>query len=488
MNTFETGTLNFYRTNKKGLCFSIVLSLLYVLPLILANVYYMDDLGRIMDGYSWTNADGRFASSLLMRSLSLSPYIVVNLYPYYTMISAAIIAVSGYILCCLFGIEKDKTVKLSSLFLLVNPFFLSNLAFKYDCLPMALSIFVLIIPFFFINKSHIFFTVVVFLCSYLCFCLYQPTATGVFVIGSFYMLQYCKRNELQKVIYLFIKLLIATVFAYVLWRATLSVMNIGLWGRGALSFLDPDFYFILSKQWNSFIALMKSLSISYAIAISVFLVLSVYAFIRFITKLDAKRGFLAILILLFAIISTFAINFVTTANAITPRTQTVYGLIFFILVYFLYDLRGNMAKLRSFGILLVLFFSFLLSSLFGQALKNQDDYNNFIISQVSSYLAANDHPQLHIVGSIGVAPRNEMVMEFYPILKELTPIYSNEGFFALCDFSKFGLVSEDFGKTFTDREMVLDELNKYPILNENKYYILRAKEDVFILDFNKSKE
>lgn len=448
----------------------------------------MDDLGRIINGYSWTNADGRLASSLIMRSLSLSPYIVVNLYPYYTMISATIIAVSGYMLCYLFGIEKGKVVKLSSLLLLVNPFFLSNLAFRYDCLPMALSIFVLILPFFFINRSHVFFTVIALLCSYVCFCLYQPSITGIFVIGPFYMFQYCNQNRIKSVFILLFKLIIATVCAFILWRITLSIMNIDLWGREEFSFLSPDFYSILSDQWYKFINLISSLGSSYILAISLFLVLSVYAFVRHINELDAKRATLSILILLFAIASTFVINFVTTANAITPRTQTAYGLIFFILASFLYESRGSLARLRSLSLILVFFYSFLLSSLFGQTLKNQNDYNDFIISQVTPYLVTSNNPQLHIVGSIGVAPRNEMVMRFYPILRELTPIYNDEDYFALCDFSKFNLVSGEFGKAFENREKVLAELDEYPVVSSNKYYILRVKEDVFILDFNKLHE
>jgi len=479
--------LNFYKVNKKGLSYSVILSLLYVLPLILADIYYLDDMGRITDGYSWTQADGRFASSLIMRSLSLSPYIVVNLYPYYTMISAAIIALSGYLLCYLFDIERNKVLKLSSLLLLINPFFLSNLAFKYDSLPMSLSIFVLIIPFFFVNKSHFIFTSTALLCSYICFCLYQPTVTGLFVIGSFYMFQYCKQDNIKSAIIFFLKLVIAAAGAYLLWRLSVYIMDIDLWGRGEFHFTDPEFYSIFLKQWSGLVDLMKSLSISYLIAVSLFFLLSMYAFIHYVSRLDFKRALFSILILLFAVVATFAINFATSYSAILPRMQTVYSFIFFILVYFLYELRGNWSKLRTLSLILLLFYSYMLSSLFGQALKHQDEYNNFIISQVSTYLVKKENPQLYLVGTIGVAPRNEMVMRFYPILKVLTPIYHDIDFIALCEFNKFNLISGEYGKTFMNREKVLKELHEYPVVDSNKYYILRAEENMFILDFNKSK-
>ncbi|MBK5721351.1 glucosyltransferase domain-containing protein [Dysgonomonas sp. Marseille-P4677] len=477
--------LHFYNTNKKGLLFSVLLSLLYVLPIILANIYYIDDMGRIMHGYSWTTADGRIITSFIMRLLSLSPYIVINLYPYYTIVSAIILGITGYLLCYLLGLEKTKSIKLTSLFLIINPFYLSNLVFKYDCLPMSLSICILVIPFFFVNRSSSLFILITLVCSYICFYLYQPSVTGLFVIGSFYMFQYCKQGKLKQVILFSSKLISATIGSFILWKISIYLLGIDLWGRGQLSFINPEFFLIIKNQWLKLMDLIKSLSISYLIATSLFLILFIFAFIRFLKKLDIKKAIVAIVILFFLIVSTFAINFVTE-NSPLPRTQTAYGFIFFIFASFFVELPKKFTKLYSLSFIFVIFYSFLLSSLFGQTLKNQEEYNQFIISQVSPHLLKKDNPQLHIIGNIGIAPRNKMMMQFYPILKKFTPIYNNIDFVALHDFDKFDLISKEFGKTFNNRDLVIKNLYNYPIIDSNKFYILRTKENIFIVDFDKN--
>lgn len=81
-----------------------------------------------------------------------------------------------------------------------------------------------------------------------------------------------------------------------------------------------------------------------------------------------------------------------------------------------------------------------------------------------------------------------MCIIFYPILRKLTPIYNNVDFLALYDFNKFDLISEEFGKTFNNRDEVIENLSSYPIVESNKFYTLRTKDNIFIVDFDKNND
>ncbi|WP_016857086.1 glucosyltransferase domain-containing protein [Candidatus Williamhamiltonella defendens] len=142
--------------DNKNMIFYLVLTLIYIFPLILANVYYLDDMHRAMAGYGWSDSyDGRILSTLLMQMLSLNTTIG-NLFPYPTILSALIFTTSGYFTCKISGIEDQKKIKICSFIPLVSPFILQNLSFRYDCLPMSISVIACIIPFLFFSNQYIF--------------------------------------------------------------------------------------------------------------------------------------------------------------------------------------------------------------------------------------------------------------------------------------------------------------------------------------------
>ena len=107
--------------NKKGVCFSIVVSIFYVLPLVIANYNYLDDTGRELYTYGWQH-DGRFIATILGYLWSLGGNIF-SLHPYTLILSAFILGVTGYILSKLLKIEEDYQYKISSLFLITSSFY-----------------------------------------------------------------------------------------------------------------------------------------------------------------------------------------------------------------------------------------------------------------------------------------------------------------------------------------------------------------------------
>src|SRR5690606_27740425 len=147
--------LNDLLRDKKSLYITLVLSVVYIIPLLIANYDYLDDYGRNLYGYGWQH-DGRFISTVLSKIWSLNNA-NLSIFTFSLIISVLILGFTGYILTYLFKLEINRTIKLTSLLIITMPTFLGNLVFKFDCLPMSLSLLVIVFPFLFYNSSLKFF-------------------------------------------------------------------------------------------------------------------------------------------------------------------------------------------------------------------------------------------------------------------------------------------------------------------------------------------
>lgn len=102
---------------------TIIIGLAYALPIVLNGIDYIDDMGRAISGYGWSD-DGRFVSTLLMQILSFSDK-VLPLFPYATILSVIITCFSGFIISELF-FKHSKYKFIFSLVLLTSLFFLKT--------------------------------------------------------------------------------------------------------------------------------------------------------------------------------------------------------------------------------------------------------------------------------------------------------------------------------------------------------------------------
>ena len=112
-------------------------SVIYVLPLIIANVSYIDDMGRSIDGYGWIR-DGRLLADYVVKGITFGNGIV-TVFPFSLILSAVIYAVSGVVISSVLFEIDSKLKRLSSFVFISSPFLLENMAYKFDALPMSLA-------------------------------------------------------------------------------------------------------------------------------------------------------------------------------------------------------------------------------------------------------------------------------------------------------------------------------------------------------------
>lgn len=143
----------------KAFCGLLIFSLLYILPVVLANFYYIDDLGRSLSGYTGWNGNGRPLASLLAVILSDGKPLM-DVSPWIQIASVIVFAYSLILFLKKYTPEATpfKLVCIAACSYL-NFFLLENLSYKYDSLGMILSLSLFLVlyalPEFFSSKKQL---------------------------------------------------------------------------------------------------------------------------------------------------------------------------------------------------------------------------------------------------------------------------------------------------------------------------------------------
>lgn len=173
--------------------FSLVL--LFALPIILYNGYYIDDNIRIITGnpdWSWV---GRTFADYLMITLSLNKYID-DFSPIPLIIGIATLSFVLYY-------SINKTFKetptiiniIPFVFIIVNPFFMQNLTYKFDSLPMILALSAATLAFFIEIENKVKNIIVKLGLIFISLELYQPCANVFLILGACNLLIDIKNNK-----------------------------------------------------------------------------------------------------------------------------------------------------------------------------------------------------------------------------------------------------------------------------------------------------
>src|SRR5690606_30482863 len=144
---FTNEVRGFIIKNQTSILSLAIFSVLYVLPLILANTYYIDDMNRTVRGYAWDH-DGRFVSSLFMHLLSFHQDIVFSFYPYSIMVTSFILSVTCVTIPSSLGVRRKHLLLYGRILLAASPLLLEILAYRFGCWPTSLRVFCIAVPFF----------------------------------------------------------------------------------------------------------------------------------------------------------------------------------------------------------------------------------------------------------------------------------------------------------------------------------------------------
>lgn len=463
----------------------LLLSITYVLPLIIANVYYTDDMGRAIFGYGW-DSDGRIFASALMKMLSFNETIT-SFFPISLILSAIVMALAGRIVSNILFDHDSLWKKLSSLILLTSPFYLENLSYRYDSLPMSLSVLLSITPYIFWDKNKFFISSVI--CLTLIFGLYQTSAMAYFSMFICLLLRdfFDKRTINYKLIALGLAAFILSYFIYTL---TINHLHINLDRAGFLP-VEKEILRTLVNRWNIYISVYCNLLNSgYITALTPLISLFVVS-LAIITIKGKSSGLLSLLVVIISIIGLYTLTMLPNLVLLNPwfnaRTFICFPFILYGVVFVCS--RATLPwsdTLISTAIVFIIVYSFIISSVFGAVLNVNNEYDNFLSSSLSSSMIKDNNYKVYkvvISGRANTPLKSELQYKSYPILKNLAPIYTTENWYwGVRNLSRYIPM-----QSLSDNRSIINDMCNYEIISDTSLYILRAKENTFIIDFKKNK-
>lgn len=480
--------------NKWFILIVIALSVLYVLPIILANTYYIDDMNRTVAGYNWDH-DGRFVSSKLMNVLSFQSEVVYSLYPYSQMISAVLLSLSGFIICYTIGIRNKTLLIIGSLLLTTCPFLLEILSYRFDCLPISLSVLLVTIPFIFYNKKK-WFVISSIICITMCLGLYQTSAMSYGTILCLFLIKDVWYANFKNAFFYVIIGAAAFLLAFLLYNYIVELLDLTIKSkkRGEFIFKDKNVIYLLHERFNSMLQLLKVLvSSSYRYVLYFLMFMSALnVIVLFIKKrkevVTIKFKFIiqlivTVVLLLCVCVLTSGVNLFVYEPRWVPRGM-IGWCVFIYLFYFTFTLYRVKKAVILLSFIPFIYYSFLISSQLGLYLKNQDDFSDHIISLLSPKLLEYGELKLVIEGQNRPAFRNHTINEnTIPIIYELAPIYEDNGWmWGVVRLNKFGSISSTLVRG-DERNSVISQKSNMSVIQENKFYTLYIKQPYALVEF-----
>jgi hypothetical protein len=165
---FTAGVRALYRP----LGISLISLLLLYWPLLDVRYYFLDDVGRTLDGYTGYRSSGRPLADIFFELATLGQPLT-DIAPAPQLVAVLLLALTTALLASKFEITSPVSLAAFSVAVGGSPYFLENMSFRFDSGPMALGVLCSIAPFFERPGKSTLAISSVFLFASLC--LYQPT-------------------------------------------------------------------------------------------------------------------------------------------------------------------------------------------------------------------------------------------------------------------------------------------------------------------------
>ncbi|WP_222888223.1 glucosyltransferase domain-containing protein [Enterobacter sp. C2] len=419
---------------KKEFFITFILSLIYCSGLIIAGMNYLDDYGRYLGGYTGWSINGRPFADLLMTAFNFgSP--LLDLSPLPLIMSLMILSVSGLIITSKFLTHENVYIRSVVAFLLIaNPFFLENLSFKYDILPMSLSILALSLAFYKTSIYKVDFLLPIFL-IFVSLGLYQASL-GIFIILS--ILEFTEftikiDKSFKSCLTVALTRCIQFLLAYFLYKIiiaqfcvageySLNLAKTIPFNADGMTTVLNNFYkfnFFIGNYINS---MPKALVVWYILVLAG----SICLLIKKVWK-HSKNLFVVVALftspLLFYFFS-FAHFLILENTVTTSRVMVSFGATLIALAsYIIYAFKNEKIKLLIF--IPFILYSYVLSMSYVNASISQIRKDERIISSIQRDIV-HLSPRIKYVnfnGEVSSAPQKALAITKFPVLKDLTKSY-----------------------------------------------------------------
>jgi hypothetical protein len=476
--------MSFFMSAKKAF---LVLAGIYVVgisAILRANFNYIDDMGRVAEGYKGWREFSRYLSCLCSIVVHADTYLT-DISPIPQLIAVAIMALSGIaLLVILYGRKQFTMMEILALIpLCLNPYFLQCMSYKYDSPYMALSVFGAILPLLFRKRSA---------CAYIAasvigtivVCTTYQVSTGIYpMLVILLMLRMWNNQEENKG--QIARFCILSVIGYgvgiliyqkVLMRPIVSYVSNTV--PGIKSFI-PNFIRNLLKYYSA----VRSDFKWWWLVIALLLAAGFIWTIATTSKQNPWLGmFVSILALLCMGILCFGLYPALTVPLYEPRAMYGFGIL--LTLFSVTIAEQKKVLMVKVPIVLLGWIFFVFAFTYGNALYVQKEYTDFRITQVIEDLndleifTTGEQVTVQIAGSIGYSPVIDNMPQNYQMLNKLIPsTFSGDWMWGLYGFYNYygleNVVQDD------DIDLTTYDL---PVIEEHMNYTIRGKDNYILIE------
>lgn len=474
----------------KGVYFLYLLSFLYVFPILLSDVYYMDDYDRVIYGYGWSQ-DGRFFANAIMWLLNLNFASIrikqVDLFPYTTIISSLILVFSGILICDSMKILRKNCFSIAPLFIMISPFMLENLTYRYDSLIMSVSVFLVVFPFIFIEDRKLFFLTSV-ISLMLAWMTYQSTVAGYVSLCAIFATKFVLERNFIKSVSILTYGMAAFVGSTLFYEIILKLFHVQIsFGRSVSIFQEPEvFKNFLFNIKNGLIFIRYNIDFRFFMSALPLFCMFLFSAYKYISVEKIKLA--SVFSIFFLVFSIFLCGLGLNVFIFYPpwwlRILIAFPFVFLLLIFVAQ--KYVCYEYINIAVACIALYSFSLCATYASALKEQNEFTNQILALANPYLVSNDHTKVVIDGEIPYAPQVEYSRSIYKIIGTLVDKYIRDGWYwGERRIGMYGFVDEVFIEG-AERNDILAEKCSYNVLTRNKFFVLRVRDKMAIVDFTKA--
>lgn len=460
-------------------CFAIYFVGTY--SIIRANFNYLDDMGRVAEGFKRFNDWSRYLSSFLSNIIHMNSYLT-DVSPLPQFIAMIILALAAIVM--LYSLTERMEFGFWHYIAIIpiglSPYFLECLSFKYDSPYMALSILASVIPLLFKKNKVWLYFIFIFLGT-LAVCTTYQAACGIFpmIVIANSIRDWVKGEKLKRIL-IFIGISILGYGLSLCFFKFLLMKPVDAYVSNSVS---------VEKIGSNYLQYMNVLRCDFGKEIFIAIIVIAISFSIILTIKSERNKILTLILsflsVLMMALMMFGVYPVLSEPLYAPRAMYGFGIFISIIGIIVADYsRLNIGKI---ALLFISWYFFVFSFSYGNMLYVQKQYTDYRITMVAEDLneidinLPNCERELQITGSIGYSPviRNMPMKNSMPF--RLIPITFNGGWlwgeYGLVTYYDLDNLKMNYGQDFVELDLpVLKDTLLYTIRGDDTHILIELRE------------
>lgn len=479
----------FTEKDARSLITLVLVSLLFTMPIIISNVYYRDDLDRVITGYYGWSFAARPLADLLMMLLTGSGLKLVDYAPFSTILSSTLIGFAAFIIKKMLDDNNLRYATFISALFIINPLFLQNLLYRYDSLPMSLAM-TFAVASYAVRLRNIYLSHALRAALAIAsLSLYQP-CFNVFIalLAVELMASVSKKITVKESIIITIKRGGEYICYYAMYFFTVGIFYAANNSRAKfISFNESGLTEILSTKTrlvNMIASLCSGPNYKYiALGVVVAAIACIYLLVS--RKVSFTALAVSLLISIVAFVASFlGPTYLLMSAPVLPRAVVTISVALVVLGILIASADRRFIMVAAIPAIPFVAFSAQVSN----AISDQRHYEDNIFNMVSYDILnkAGDYNMIKIVGTPAFSKRSQNIIAEHPSVKYM--ISAAGGFQASFILESKGLpkVQPSYGKE-EENAILLNALKEEPskIISDTKLYSIYKSDDIILVDIGK---